>query len=291
MLTTRRSQFRSAMFTLRQQPSIIVFCLLFLMVITMAIFAPLISPHDPTVGVFQDRLLPPAWNQNGSATYLFGTDELGRDLLSRMIWGARVSLSVGLVSLAIGGLLGSLLGLAAGYLGGKTDSIIMGLADVQLSFPLILFALTVIAVVGPSQRNLVIVIGIGSWVTYARVARAQTLSIKEREFIQAVRSIGGTSNRVILRHVLPNALSPLIVVASLDLARIIVLESTLSFLGLGVQPPNPSWGSMLNTGREYVISGQWWLTAIPGLLLTATSISISRIGDWVRDSLDPTMRG
>lgn len=279
------------MVTLRQQPSIVFFCLLFLMVIAMAIFAPLIAPHDPAVGVFQDRLLPPSWLQDGSATYVFGTDELGRDLLSRMIWGARVSLSVGIVSLIIGGLLGSLLGLAAGYLGGKTDSIIMGLADVQLSFPLILFALTVIAVVGPSQRNLVIVIGIGSWVTYARVARAQTLSIKEREFIQAVRSIGGTSGRVIFRHVLPNALSPLIVVASLDLARIIVLESTLSFLGLGVQPPNPSWGSMLNTGREYVISGQWWLTAIPGLLLTVTSISVSRIGDWVRDSLDPTMRG
>lgn len=290
MVISPPTRYKKLLLLLRSQPSVLFFFAIFMAVIAMAIFAPLLAPHDPTVGVFQDRLLPPAWSREGTSAYLFGTDELGRDLVSRMIWGARVSLAVGLVALVIGGLLGSLLGLAAGYFGGRTEAVIMALADIQLSFPLILFALTVIAVIGPSQRNLVIVIGIGSWVTYARVARAQTLAIKEREFVEAVRSAGATWSRIIFRHILPNALSPLIVVASLDLARIIVLESTLSFLGLGVQPPQPSWGSMLNTGREYIISGQWWLTAIPGLLLTITSIAASRIGDWVRDSFDPTMR-
>lgn len=275
---------------MRSTPSLAVFSLIFVAVVLMAIFAPWVAPHDPEVGVFTARLVPPAWIEGGDSQYLLGTDELGRDLLSRMIWGARVSLLVGFVSLIIGGCLGSLLGLAAGFFGGKVDTVIMGLADVQLSFPVILFALTVIAVVGPSQRNLIIVIGIGSWVTYARVARASTLAIRQREFVEAVRSIGGSEFRIMFRHILPNALSALIVVASLDLARIIVLESTLSFLGLGVQPPTPSWGAILNTGRQYMISGQWWVTALPGLILTITVISVSRIGDWVRDRLDPTSR-
>ena len=280
----RRSRWRSIPLP------VAAFMLVILAIVAMALLAPLVAPYDPNRGVLRGRLLPPSWWPGGNPAYLLGSDEQGRDVLSRIIWGARISLTVGFAAVVIGGVLGSVLGLVAGYFGRTTDEVIMTLADIQLAFPFILLAIAVIAVVGASLRTLIVVVGLSGWVTYARIARAQVLGLKEREFITAIRSIGGTNTRILTRHILPNILSPLIVVASLDLARTIILESTLSFLGLGVQPPTASWGSMLGAGREYINTGQWWLSFFPGLLLTLTTIGVSRIGDWVRDVLDPTMR-
>jgi peptide/nickel transport system permease protein len=181
------------------------------------------------------------------------------------------------------------MGMLAGYLGKSVDDVIMMVADIQLAFPFILLAIAVIAVLGPSFTNLVVLIGISGWVTYARIARAQVLSIKEKEYVEAIRCLGGDNIRIILRHLLPNALSPLIVVATLDLARTIILESTLSFLGLGIQPPTPSWGGMLGEGRQY-LGNAWWISIFPGLFLMVVALSVSRIGDWLRDVLDPTLR-
>lgn len=259
-------------------------------IVLMAVFAPFITPYNPNIGSLRGRLLAPSWLPGGDPAYFLGSDEQGRDVLTRMIYGARISLTVGFAAVIIGSLIGSFLGLLAGYFGRATDEAIMTLADIQLAFPFILLAIAVIAVVGPSLRNLIIVVGISGWVTYARMARAQVLGLKEREFVTASRSMGSSDARILFRHILPNILSPLIVVASLDLARTIILESTLSFLGLGVQPPTASWGSMLGAGREYINTGQWWIGTFPGLMLTLTTIGISRIGDWVRDVLDPTMR-
>jgi peptide/nickel transport system permease protein len=214
---------------------------------------------------------------------------LGRDLLSRIVYGSRVSLVVGFAAVSIGGVLGIALGVVAGFFGGPSDEIIMALADMQLAFPTILLAIAIIAVLGPSFTNLVIVIGISGWVTYARVARGQVLSLREKEFVEAIRAQGGSRLRIIWRHILPNILAPLIVVATLDLARTIILESTLSFLGLGVQPPTPSWGGMLSDGREYLLSA-WWIATFPGVALMLTALSFNRLGDWVRDVTDPRLR-
>lgn len=280
----RRSRWRSI------PPSVAFFMLVVAAIILMAIFAPLVAPYAPNAGTLRGRLLAPSWLPGGDPAYFLGSDEQGRDVLSRIIYGARISLTVGFAAVLVGGLLGSVLGLVAGYFGRAVDEVIMTVADIQLAFPFILLAIAVLAVVRPSLTTLIVVVGISGWVTYARIARAQVLGLKEREFVTAVRSSGGSDGRILFRHILPNILSPLIVVASLDLARTIILESTLSFLGLGVQPPTASWGSMLGSGREYINTGQWWISTFAGLVLTLTTIGVSRIGDWVRDVLDPTMR-
>ncbi len=259
-----------------------------LLVILIAVFAPILAPYNPTKGTLSGRLHAPAF-LSAEKTYPLGSDQIGRDVLSRMLYGARISLTVGFLAVLIGGCFGSLLGLVAGYVGGWLDETIMTLGDMQLAFPFILLAIAVIAVLGPSLRNLIIVVGISGWVTYARIARAQVLAVREREFITAERAIGATARRILFRHILPNIAASLIVVGSLDLARTIILESTLSFLGLGVQPPTASWGGMLGEGREY-LNTAWWISTFPGILLTLTTISVSRIGDWLRDVLDPTMR-
>ncbi len=259
-----------------------------LLVILIAVFAPILAPYNPTKGTLSGRLHAPAF-LSAEKTYPLGSDQIGRDVLSRMLYGARISLTVGFLAVLIGGCFGSLLGLVAGYVGGWLDETIMTLGDMQLAFPFILLAIAVIAVLGPSLRNLIIVVGISGWVTYARIARAQVLAVREREFITAERAIGATASRILFRHILPNIAASLIVVGSLDLARTIILESTLSFLGLGVQPPTASWGGMLGEGREY-LNTAWWISTFPGILLTLTTISVSRIGDWLRDVLDPTMR-
>jgi peptide/nickel transport system permease protein len=259
-----------------------------LLVVLIAIFAPILAPYNPTRGALAGRLHAPAFLSDDT-TYPLGSDQIGRDVLSRMLYGARISLAVGFLAVLIGGCVGSLLGLIAGYAGGWLEETIMTLGDMQLAFPFILLAIAVIAVVGPSLRNLIIVVGISGWVTYARIARAQVLAVKGREFVTAERAIGATAGRILFRHILPNIAASLIVVGSLDLARTIILESTLSFLGLGVQPPAASWGGMLGEGREY-LNTAWWISTFPGILLTLTTISVSRIGDWLRDVLDPTMR-
>jgi peptide/nickel transport system permease protein len=273
----------------RLSPLVVGSWLILLGLVVTALLSPYVAPHNPLRERLIDRLLPPAWVEDGEWRYLLGTDHLGRDLVSRIIYGSRVSLVVGVAAVAIGGALGITLGMAAGFLGGQTDEVIMAVADMQLAFPTILFAIAIIAVLGPSFINLVIVIGISGWVTYARIARGQVLSVREQEFVEAIRAQGGSQWRIVWRHILPNILSPLIVVATLDLARTIILESTLSFLGLGIQPPTPSWGGMLSDGREYLLSA-WWIATFPGVALMLTALSFNRLGDWVRDLTDPRLR-
>jgi peptide/nickel transport system permease protein len=273
----------------RLSPLIVGSWLILLGLVVTALLSPYVAPHNPIRERLIDRLLPPAWVEDGEWRYLLGTDHLGRDLVSRIIYGSRVSLVVSVAAVAIGGALGIALGVAAGFLGGQTDEVIMAVADMQLAFPTILLAIAIIAVLGPSFINLVIVIGISGWVTYARIARGQVLSVREKEFVEAIRAQGGSQWRIVWRHILPNILSPLIVVATLDLARTIILESTLSFLGLGIQPPTPSWGGMLSDGREYLLSA-WWIATFPGVALMLTALSFNRLGDWIRDLTDPRLR-
>jgi len=271
-------------------PLPVMFFMGFLLVLILsAVLADYLAPADPYRQSLRGRLDAPSW-LGGTTGALLGTDQLGRDILSRILFGSRISLLVGFTAVIIGGLLGSLLGLIAGYAGRVADEVIMTVADIQLAFPLVLLAIAVVAVLGPSLENLILVVGLSGWVTYARIARAQVLSLKQKEFIEAVRALGGSDLRILFRHLLPNTLSPLIVVATLDLARTIVLESTLSFLGLGVQPPTPSWGQMIGEGREYLIIGRWWVSVFPGIVLMLTTMAVNRIGDWVRDVLDPTLR-
>ncbi|MCC6174523.1 MAG: ABC transporter permease [Chloroflexi bacterium] len=259
-----------------------------------ALLAPLVAPRSPFDQALLLRLKPPIWMEDAEPGYVLGTDEVGRDILSRMLYGARISLAVGLLGVLLGSIVGTLFGMLAGYFGGAADEGIMLLADMQLAFPFILLAIAIIAVLGPDPPNaipwkLIIIVGISGWMIYARVCRGVVLTLKEREYIHAIHALGGSDSRILLCHVLPNILSPVIVLATLDLARLIILESTLSFLGLGVQPPNPSWGGMLGQGREYLDTA-WWLSTFPGLAIMLTTLAISRGGDWLRDVLDPTLR-
>ncbi len=256
----------------------------------VALAAPWLAPHDPTRQSLRDRLAPPTLEAPDGRARLLGTDHLGRDVLSRVIYGARVSLVVGLSAVVAGGALGATLGIAAGFRGGFADSVIMTLADAQLAFPFILLAIGIIAVLGPSFPTLIVVIGLSGWVSYARILRSQVLVLRSREFVDAIHALGGSVARVIARHILPNVLSSLVVIATLELARAIVLEATLSFLGLGIQPPTPSWGGMIHEGREYLDTA-WWISTFPGVVLMLASLVVSRTGDWLRDLLDPTLRG
>jgi len=258
--------------------------------LVIAAAAPILAPLDPIRQSLRGRLAAPTWNGTDGHAHLLGTDHLGRDVLSRVIWGSRVSLLIGFAAVLVGGVLGSAAGIAAGFSRGRADAIIMTLADAQLAFPFILLAIGIIAVLGPSFPTLVVVIGLSGWVSYARILRSQVLVLRSREFVESIHALGGSLLRVILRHVLPNVLSTIVVIATLELARAIVLEATLSFLGLGIQPPTPSWGGMVQEGREYLDSA-WWISTGPGLVLMITSIVVSRTGDWLRDLLDPTLRG
>jgi peptide/nickel transport system permease protein len=260
------------------------------LVVLAALAAPWLAPHDPERQSLRARLLAPTLEAPDGRAHLLGTDHLGRDVLSRLIWGSRVSLAVGFAAVVVGGIVGSALGLMAGVRGGWTDTVLMTLADAQLAFPFILLAIGIIAVLGPSFPTLVVVIGLSGWVAYARILRGQVLVLSSREFVDAIQALGGSATRIVLRHIVPNVLSSIVVIATLELARAIVLEATLSFLGLGVQPPTPSWGGMVHEGREYLDSA-WWIATCPGLVLMATSVVVSRTGDWLRDLLDPTLRG
>ena len=259
------------------------------MVLLTAAFAPLISPFDPLAQDISQRLREPAWQDAQGRTHLLGTDHLGRDILARIIYGSRIALLVGLAAVLISGVLGMAIGLISGYFGGRVDDFFMRLADVQLAFPFILLAIAVIGVLGPSLRNIIIVIGVSSWVVYARVVRGEVLSIRERDFVQAAIALGSRDTQVLVRHVLPNTFTPWLVVATLDMARVIVIESALSFLGLGVQPPTPTWGGMLADGRVY-LSTAWWLATFPGLAILVTVLGINLFGDGLRDTLDPRLK-
>jgi ABC-type dipeptide/oligopeptide/nickel transport system permease subunit len=261
-----------------------------LLVAAVAVAAPWLAPADPVRQSLRGRLSPPTLEGIDGHAHLLGTDHLGRDVLSRVIYGSRVSLVVGVCAVLIGGLLGSALGILAGWSSGRVDAIIMTVADAQLAFPFILLAIGIIAVLGPSFPTLIVVIGLSGWVSYARILRSQVLSLRSREFVEAIQALGGSVLRIVLRHVVPNVLSSIVVVATLELARSIVLEATLSFLGLGIQPPTPSWGGMIQEGRDYLDTA-WWIATFPGIVLMLTSVVVSRTGDGLRDLLDPTLRG
>ncbi len=257
-------------------------------IVAIAIAAPFIAPFDPNQEDLSRALQPPGW-LGGAADALFGTDYLGRDILSRVVYGTRISLLIGLLSVAIGGAVGSTLGVLAGYRGGTVDAIVMRLADLQLSIPWIVLAIAFVGALGPSVLSLVIVLVITGWVSYARIARSEVLSLREREFVLAARAVGAGPNRIMWRHIRPNVAASLVVLGSLEVGRIILSEAALSFLGLGVQPPTPSWGGMIAEGRNYLQSA-WWLTTFPGLAIVATVFSINLFGDWLRDMLDPRRR-
>jgi len=259
-------------------------------VVALATAAPLLSPFDPIEQELGDlRLKAPGFRDAGGHVHPLGTDHLGRDLLARVIYGARPALLVGFAAVVISGVIGMAAGLVSGYFGGRIDDVLMRLADIQLAFPFILLAIAVIGVLGPSLTTIIVVIGVSSWVVYARIVRSAVLSLREREFVQAALALGSGDTRVLVRHILPNALTPWLVVATLDMARVIVIESALSFLGLGVQPPTPTWGGMLADGRVY-ISTAWWLATFPGLAILVTVLGINLFGDGLRDTLDPRLK-
>lgn len=263
--------------------------LLVLAAVLVAVLADVIAPHPPTRIALANRLLPPLTSGRDGARYLLGTDQLGRDSLSRLIYGARVSLVVGTVSVGLASIVGFGAGVIGGYSGGPFDALTMRIADLQLAFPFMLLALAIVALLGPSLVNIIIVFVTTSWPVYARTARASVLVVRSQEYVEAARSVGATPLRVVYRHILPNILGPLFVVASYEMARVIIVEAALGFLGLGVPPPTPTWGNMLADGRVY-IRDAWWLSTFPGMAITLLAAGVNFLGDAVRDVLDPRLR-
>jgi ABC-type dipeptide/oligopeptide/nickel transport system permease subunit len=263
---------------------------LILLAIVVAVFAPALAPHEATAFDLLHRLAPPAWDTGGSWKHPLGTDPLGRDVLSRIIYGARTSLAIAGAAMLAAAAVGIVLGLVSGYAGSWADALIMRLADIQLSFPYLLLAIAVMALLQPSLVNLILVLVLRSWVVYARLVRVVTRSAREREFVTAARALGAGGARIVFRHIAPNVVGPAIVVSSFQLAELIIVESSLSFLGLGVQPPTPSWGSMVSEGRAY-ISSAWWLSAFPGLAIVLAVLGANLTGDALRRALDPRLRG
>ncbi len=258
------------------------------LVVFTALFAPWLVPHDPQAQDIMLRLLPPL-SQSPDGFYLLGTDALGRDLLSRLIIGSRVSLLVGASAVLVSGTIGIVLGLVAGYEDRYAGRVLMGITDIQLAIPFLVLALAVVAVLGASLFNLIVVLGVTNWVQFARVVRAEVLVLRTREFVLAARALGAAPARVVLRHILPNVSSSILVIASLLVAKMILFESSLSFLGLGVPPSTPTWGSMIADGRNY-IARAWWVAAIPGFAIFVTVVALNLVGDRLRDMLDPKLR-
>nr|WP_246132159.1 ABC transporter permease [Paenibacillus hemerocallicola] len=263
--------------------------LLVAMICLIAVLAPFLAPHDPGKSSVSVRLLPPMWLDKGTSLYPLGTDNLGRDVLSRILYGSKISLIVGICSVVISGTIGVILGLVAGYYGRWIDSIIMRIIDAFLAIPTILLLLLVLAVLGPGMVTLIFVIGCTGWVSYARVVRSEVLSVKERDFVKAARAVGARDFRIIFTHILPNVTSSFIVISTLSVAGIIISEASLSFLGLGIQPPNISWGGMLSDGKQYLATS-WWVAVFPGAAITITVLAVTFLGDWLRDILDPRMK-
>jgi len=267
----------------------LVAAVLMLLIVGVSAAAPWIAPYSPVEVDIRHRLAPPAWMDRGTPDHVLGTDQIGRDLLSRMIYGGRVSLLIGVAAVLVSSTIGVLLGLGSGYFGPRVDWTIMTLVNVMLTFPFVLLALAVIAVLGPSLVNMVIVLGVADWPLYARVIRAETMTLRERDFMTAARALGMSHLRIIFRQLLPNLVSVIVVIATLQVARVIILESFLSFLGLGVQPPTPAWGNMLGDGRVYMLNS-WWIAAFPGLAIFITTLTINLMGNALRDWLDPHMK-
>jgi ABC-type dipeptide/oligopeptide/nickel transport system permease subunit len=262
---------------------------LLVLMIGVALAAPLVAPYSFGQMSLENRLKPPNWLSGGSSTHLLGTDPLGRDMLSRVIWAARTSLGIAGISVLVAMVFGVMMGLLCGYYGGWLDGLVMRLADIQLSFPYLLLAIAVMALLKPTLANLILVLALRSWVVYARTVRGSVLVAKQREFVEATAALGATDCRIITRHITPNVMAPIIVISSFQLAELIIAESSLSFLGLGVQPPTPSWGAMLSQGREYLTSA-WWLGVFPGLAIILTVLGINLFGDALRDAMDPRLK-
>lgn len=269
---------------LRRDPRLGLSAVYLVLVVLTALVAPLVAPHDPNAQSLALRLHGPAWMDGGSWRYPLGTDQLGRDLLSRIILGSRVSLLVGFATVLIGTLVGGTVGLLAGYFGGAFDGVVMRLADIQLSFPYILLTLAVVAVLGPSLGIVVAVLGIASWPAYARIARGATLSIRRRDFVISAIALGNTAPGVLGRHITPNIAGALVILATLQISQMMIAEAALSFLGAGVPITTPTWGGMLNEGQQYVFVA-WWLTIFPGLALTSVVIAFNFLGDGLGDLL------
>jgi peptide/nickel transport system permease protein len=255
-----------------------------------AIFADVIAPHDPIRQTLADARTPPMLAEGGSTTYIMGTDTLGRDVFTRVLYGARISLAVGVAAVAIAGAIGITLGLVSGYYGRFIDDVIMRVADIQLAIPFILLAIAILAVLGQGLDKVIITLGIANWVTYGRVVRGQVLSWREKEFVEAARSIGARDFSIMVKHILPNTFASIIVIGSFAVAATILAESALSFLGLGVPPETPTWGGMVARGRDRILTGEWWIYTFPGIAIMLTVLSVNVIGDWLRDYLDPRMR-
>lgn len=253
------------------------------------IFGPLITPHDPFKTNLNKALMPPAWQLEDSTGHLLGTDSMGRDILSRLIYGARTSMIVSVLALCICAPIGVLFGLLSGYFGGKLDMLIMRFTDLWMSMPAIITAILMVSVLGPSKQTVIIVVGITGWIHYARIVRGEVLSYKEREFVQLARVTGCSNARIIFSHIFPNVVNSLIILVTLDFGRVIIITATLSFLGLGIQPPSAAWGLMLAEGRQY-ITYAWWMSAFPGIAILFAVLGMNMTGDWLRDVLDPKQK-
>ncbi|RMA42311.1 ABC transporter permease [Rhodophyticola porphyridii] len=286
----RRRELRRAFESMLTSRWALVGLLILLIVTFVAIFGPWLAPFDPNRQNIMMRLLEPGQPGAGELTYWLGSDQLGRDVLSRLLYGARVSLLVGVAAIAVGGTLGTIAGLVSGYFGGWVDDVIMRLGDIQLAFPFILLAIMFLVVLGPGLVNIILVLGIGQWITYARIVRAQTLSLREKEYVEAARAMGDSTFSILFRTILPNIIAPLTVIASFNVAGVILSEAALSFLGLGVPPDVPTWGSMLSESRDHLLSNKWWLAVFPGLAIVFTVLAFNIIGDWLRDFLDPRLK-
>ncbi len=256
----------------------------------VAIFANLLAPHNPEIGSLTARFRPPVWQTGGSAKYLLGTDQLGRDVLSRLIFGARVSMVVGFTAVIFAGAVGTTLGIISGYLGGWVDQVIMRITDTWLALPGLMFAIFLAAIVGPSMWNIVIILGLVYWTRYARVIRGEVLSLKEREFVRLAIVAGCSKWTIMYRHILPNVINSAIVLGTLMLGVVIITEASLSFLGVGVPPPEPAWGLMLSDGKQSLMVGRWWLSVLPGCCIMLMVLSANLLGDWLRVKLDPQLR-
>lgn len=264
------------------------FALVLLLIVLVALTAHLLAPHDPYTGNVLDNLMPPMSPAMSGPNYILGTDASGRDVLSVILYGTRISLTVGIVTVLVSGVFGAALGVIAGYFQGATDEIVMRLVDVQLAFPFILLALIIMFVLGPGLLNVIAVLIITTWPLYARVARAEALRLRRSEYVLAAQTMGASSTHIILRHIVPNSLTPLIIVASAAVPQMIIFEAALSFLGVGLPPTMPSWGGMLAAGRSF-LSEAWWVATFPGLAIMLTVLSINILGDWLRDRLDPSL--
>jgi peptide/nickel transport system permease protein len=271
---------------LARNPAALAGALILLVVVVAAIGADWIAPHDPAKQSLVRRFMPPAWSAGGSPTYLLGTDQVGRDILSRMIHGARISLTVGVAAVVVSLLVGVGLGLISGFVGGRIDMVIMTVVDVTLSFPQLLLALAFVAALGPSLTTVIVVLGLTGWERYTRVVRAEVLALREKDFIEAARAMGIGWARTLLRHVLPNTFSSIIVLSTLQVAQAILAEAALSFLGVGTGGTYPTWGQMISLGRNFVTVA-WWLPTFPGLAILMTVLAINLVGDRLRDALDP----